>query len=94
MPPPQQKPHEPRSRTPHLTTQYAQQVQFQRELAIISDENSRLDLARAYWQAQIAAEREAQHKRVKEAAANGSATRKRRREEFEEESSYDGDNED
>ncbi len=54
----------PKLRNPHLPELYAKQAQFQAELALIGDEASRLELAKAWYAARMAAERVEQNERV------------------------------
>ncbi|KAF7508424.1 hypothetical protein GJ744_009277 [Endocarpon pusillum] len=54
----------PKLRNPHLPELYAKQAQFQAELELIGDEASRLELAKAWYAARMAAERAEQVERV------------------------------
>ncbi len=65
-----------------LLAEYPEQSQLQQELAIISDEECRLELAKAFYEAQIAVERKAQRERVKKMRAEEKAEQKRRRAEI------------
>ncbi|ERF68856.1 hypothetical protein EPUS_04508 [Endocarpon pusillum Z07020] len=53
----------PKLRNPHLPELYAKQAQFQAELELIGDEASRLELAKAWYAARMAAERAEQNER-------------------------------
>jgi hypothetical protein len=62
----------------HLPAEYPGQAQLQQELAIIGDEDSRLDLAKVYYSAKIAEERRVQHERVMKKLDEEKAARKKK----------------
>jgi hypothetical protein len=59
------EPQVPRKRKAHLPVEYPDQAQLQQELAITGDRSTRLELAKAHYNAQIAAERKVQNDRIK-----------------------------
>ncbi len=61
----------PKLRNPHLPELYAKQAAFQAELALVDDEASRLELAKAWYAARMAADRVQQNERGDEKAGGG-----------------------
>jgi hypothetical protein len=72
------EPQVPRKRKAHLPVEYPDQAQLQQELAIIGDRSSRLELAKAHYNAQIAAERKVQNERIKRKKEKDKAEQNRR----------------
>lgn len=80
-PAPQKPSHKPQGQeksNARLPMEYSRQTQHQNELAHVGDQKSRFELAKAYYDEQMAAERKVQSERVKRKREQERADRKRR----------------
>lgn len=69
----------PTKRNARLPVEYSRQTRHQQELALVDNRKSRLNLAKAYYNTQMAAERKAQDDRVKRKVEEERADHKRRK---------------
>lgn len=69
----------PKKRNARLPAEYSKQAQYQHDLALVDTQESRLDLAKAYYNTKMETERKAQVERVKRKVEEERADYRRRK---------------